>query len=1101
MAEKLIIFDVDNTLILYEDDLSFFDGLLVEALNNHKIPLPPQEERYNIWGKGREYPSILEKWGIPKDQIVNFWNTFDQIDIQKRTELAKKGRVKLVEDIDKILNILYMRGFKLAALSNSNQYLTNFFLEHFGIAKYFSDIRGLTPEKDPFDCKPETNNLMRQIKLLGFENKLSDIIMVGDSFTDVLMAKRIGIHGILFDPKQNKQNPFSNELKETDFQRITEIKELLSLKIVSNPFGYWDVDESGQPIFCYTANQFITPECKTFTTYGTSIDHFHQFGNTRWHATAHNGGYIQVMDPSQGFLYITYKGINSDESLGGGICNITLNGKEYCDIFRDHTTNLHRIFAPNYFKKILDLNEIKVSNQIIMPNNDSATIISKIEVINKTDHSIDFNLHNYWGINLYYLRSSMIVTASNRKLFGTTKTLNILGNIIKYIQKLFRLDTDSNRKRWAHRVKYTKFDLSEKSMIGYDIFTKYSKKSSSNAKNIPGKEPRTMKKVFLVSLGNNFDYRSFERKPAKNKKDPALSGGFNIHLSAFEAKTYYTVFGYCENNEMCSLIDQYNNMLKDGSLNNILYPNNDKNRISFDMQGEGWLKRETLWHSGYVASTFFYDEIYRLHKLMQGSAYAYLHGLDGSIRDYCLFIPAAIHINPNLAKEFLIYIMNLMEPSGFLPYGVHQSGKHFNVAGVHSRCSDLYLFLLWAIVEYVYTTRDYNFLNVDVPFYSNSKKKFSSTVKERIRLCIEYILSEKVGIGPNNMLKINDGDWSDGVTYLVKNRKQLLKQGESTFNTTFALYVFPLILPILNKYIPDLVPRVRNAIELFDSAMDKAWNGRWFYRAYNGLNNPVGNENCFLEHLVWYLISKRIHPDKLPILLNTIKDLLEDPSPIGQLLTFPPTTINPLWPKGWDVNGGVWHAINSLLTWGYCNYDYDRAWKSLVKNSMMNREKHYPNIWYGIWTGPDSYNAHYAERPGESFFHISTPMCDYPAQNLNLHATYLLSIINFAGYSVDNEGFILNINSNREYILETEILQLKRTKNFIEFSYLIPLYEDAILIKLIGYDASKWNIIPEKLENEAEINYEIVGLNDLEKIFKIKMNSSNKKNLKIKFQK
>lgn len=1097
MSCKLIIFDVDNTLVLYEDDLSFFDELLVETLNIHKILLPPREERYNIWGKGREYPAILEKWGIPKDQIVNFWKTFDQIDIQKRTELTKKGRIKPVDDIHKILNTLSMRGFKLAALSNSNQYLANFFLEYFGIAKYFSDIRGLTPEKDPYDCKPEINNLMRQISLLGFENRLSDIIIVGDSFTDILMAKRIGVQGILFDPTTNKQNPYCSELKETDYQRISSLNELLHLKIESNRFGFWDVDESDQPIFRYTANQFINPDCKTFTTYGGSIDHFHQFGNTKWHATAHNGGYVQVMDPSQGILYITYKGTEPDESLGGGICYINLNETEYCDRFSEHTINLERIFAPNYFEKILNLNEIKIINRIIMPSNDSKSIISKIEVINKTANPIHFDLYNYWGVYFYYLKSSMIVTASNRRLFGTTKTLNLLGNFIKYFQKIFRIDTDSNRKRWANKVKYTKFDLPEKSIFGYHISTKYSEKSNSNSKNIPGKEPRIMKKVFLASLGDSFDFKSFDEKPTKRKNKHTLSGGFKIYLDAHASRTYYTVFGYSDFDEMILLIDQYNKMMKDNSLNNLLYYNNDDNKIKLDIKGEGWLKRETIWHSGYVNGTFFYDEVYGLHKLIQGSAYAYLHGLDGSIRDYCLFIPSAIHINPILAKEFLIYIMNLMEPSGFLPYGVHQNGKHFNVAGVHAKCSDLYLFLLWAIAEYVFTTRDFSFLNVEVPFYSVSKNKLKSTVKERIRLCIEYVLSDKVGIGPNNMLKINDGDWSDGVTYLVKNRKQLIKQGESAFNTTFALYVFPFILPILDKYIPELVPKFKNAIELFDIAMDKAWNGKWFYRAYNGFNNPVGNENCFLEHLVWYLISNKIHSDKLPILLKTIQEVLEDPSPIGQLITYPPTTVNPLWPKGWDVNGGVWHAINSLLTWGYCNYNYEQAWKSLIKNSMMNREKNYPNIWYGIWTGPDSYNAYYAQRPGESFFHISTPMCDYPAQNLNLHATYLLSVIRFAGFSADHEGFILNLNTNREFDLETKILNIKRRKNFLEFSYFAPILEDTVSIKLVGIEAIYWNID----ESQSEIPYNVIKSNESEKIFQIQINKMSKKLPILKFQK
>jgi len=56
----------------------------------------------------------------------------------------------------------------------------------------------------------------------------------------------------------------------------------------------------------------------------------------------------------------------------------------------------------------------------------------------------------------------------------------------------------------------------------------------------------------------------------------------------------------------------------------------------------------------------------------------------------------------------------------------------------------------------------------------------------------------------------------------------------------------------------------------------------------------------------------------------------------------------------------------------------------------------YPGIWYGIWTAPDSYNAPYAENPGETYYYF-TPTADYPASNANAHANPLLAALKLCG--------------------------------------------------------------------------------------------------------
>ncbi|MHA1337638.1 MAG: hypothetical protein ACTSPW_18155 [Promethearchaeota archaeon] len=145
-----------------------------------------------------------------------------------------------------------------------------------------------------------------------------------------------------------------------------------------------------------------------------------------------------------------------------------------------------------------------------------------------------------------------------------------------------------------------------------------------------------------------------------------------------------------------------------------------------------------------------------------------------------------------------------------------------------------------------------------------------------------------------------------------------------------------------------------------------------------------------------------------------------------------------LLPEGWDVNGGIWHAMNSLLTWGYSLYDPEKGINSLIKNSMTRRAEVYPDLWYGIWSGPDAYIADYAENAGQAFYHLPTPMCDFPLMNLNLHACYLLSLIKFIGIEADYDS--ITINPSISY------------RNFQFFSPLISISSDnkSLIIEIKG---------------------------------------------------
>ena len=58
--------------------------------------------------------------------------------------------------------------------------------------------------------------------------------------------------------------------------------------------------------------------------------------------------------------------------------------------------------------------------------------------------------------------------------------------------------------------------------------------------------------------------------------------------------------------------------------------------------------------------------------------------------------------------------------------------------------------------------------------------------------------------------------------------------------------------------------------------------------------------------------------------------------------------------------------------------------------------------------GPDSYNAYYADRPGETFNWSLTPMTDFPVMNMNRHSGPLLDVIKMAGICPEAEGITID---------------------------------------------------------------------------------------------
>jgi hypothetical protein len=427
------------------------------------------------------------------------------------------------------------------------------------------------------------------------------------------------------------------------------------------------------------------------------------------------------------------------------------------------------------------------------------------------------------------------------------------------------------------------------------------------------------------------------------------------------------------------------------------------------------LAREFAWHGPYLLGAANYDAFYGVHAIDQGSAYGYLQGLRGAARDNLINAVAALPLAPWLAAEQIRYILGATHPDGTrISYGTSGFGELQN-AVVHRKPSDLDLWLLWAVVEYVQGTRDFAFLDTPVELHRDGAAPGPSlTVAARLGTSLDWLEGE-IGYGEHGLLRVGSGDWSDGISFLAPDRVAFEANGESVFNSAFAAYVFPRIAGLLDGRDDALAARYRTAGEALRMAVASQFQGRWFTRAWDGGSPPApiaaddGTDEArlSLEHHVWVLVGDVPTAEQRTSVIAALADRLGGRSPLGTALMYPPIDNMFLHP-GWDVNGGVWAAMNGLLVWGLSRTDPEAAWAELVANSMVRHAETHPDLWYGIWSGPDAYNAAYTDRPGETFYHVATPMTDYPVQNSNRHALPLLDAVKLAGFESTPAGVVLD---------------------------------------------------------------------------------------------
>lgn len=444
-----------------------------------------------------------------------------------------------------------------------------------------------------------------------------------------------------------------------------------------------------------------------------------------------------------------------------------------------------------------------------------------------------------------------------------------------------------------------------------------------------------------------------------------------------------------------------------------------------------WLTREMRWHAGQLAAHAAYDGAFQSRIVDQGSAYLYLQGASGAVRDLVLHALALIPTRPDLARDNLSVAMRWTKQDGHIYYASSGFG-HLTDVAIRDESTDLDLFLLWGLTRYVLETRDFAFLDTPVPFGDGGQ----GAVRDRVELALRHLI-HTTGTGGNGWIRVGTGDWSDGIVLFSANPGLTRQKGESFFNTAMALTVLPNTLAWIASWNSALAQEGSEWLDALREAALQGKRDRWYARGSFGDGGYLGEDRPFLESNLFALWAGLGSREDQSALVAALTEILDDPEPLGARNVFPSNEeAGKFLEPGWDVNGGTWPALNGLYAAALGGLDPTAAWRVFIENTLHRHTEVYPSIWYGIWTGPDSYNAAYAERPGETFVHIATPMTDFPAANMNVHSGPLLALDYLIGIRPEPEGIRLDSSLMfRTWTYSNSLLSVKRQPNRIDLDF------------------------------------------------------------------
>ncbi len=218
---KVILFDWDNTIIQSQDALK----TAMQAVIDAGFQLPADiRQRYFGTSFRTGFPHLFgEHW---QEAMKVFHKSFDDCRTSK-----PHGLFEFLPDAELILQQLHAQNFQMGVLSNRVHDHLYEEVGAMGLKDLFFAICGSGPSDAD---KPDISHGKKLLEMGGFadmlddSNKRKNIVMIGDSKVDMLLAKNMEVAGILLNNKTLASEDFFAQGKYHHISYLKELPELLA---------------------------------------------------------------------------------------------------------------------------------------------------------------------------------------------------------------------------------------------------------------------------------------------------------------------------------------------------------------------------------------------------------------------------------------------------------------------------------------------------------------------------------------------------------------------------------------------------------------------------------------------------------------------------------------------------------------------------------------------------------------------------------------------------------------------------------------------------------------------------------------------------------
>ncbi len=769
-------------------------------------------------------------------------------------------------------------------------------------------------------------------------------------------------------------------------------------------FGRWVVGPTGLPEYAYTLDELSDPAAVwTLSDGSTRRDHWHLVANGRIQAAVSNEGLVQVLAEERGPELLDRFDPTS-ANFGGGYSIFDGVGDgpwSSAYAWRPADAQAARAFGVGYARNVICRRELRVTHTLSAPPGDRPFVVDEVELANRTGAPLSFTHYEVWDVNRHFLDEEL----------ADSGALNPGGPAL----------VDATRA--ALDGKFTISAAGD--AMHARILDRLTDASVAPAIDAPAAEDLYPPDVFLASLDGGADRfitdgaafwgpHGAPNRPGNLAAGALAPTGGLGQPGILVAERSVTVPPH----QATTLRYAFGNVAEDAPLPDLsaadLASGLDarKAALVYVDAGDDALQRELAWHAYYLDDMGGRSDYFEHAIVNQGSAYYYLQGLDGAVRDFVFSAAALTYVDPARARETLLTCARMRRAAdGQLVYATSGFGNLTGV-GIHEHPSDLDLFFFWGVAEYVFATGDRSILDDVEPFWPKDAAA-PQPIAEHLRVGARHLL-DSVGVGAHGLVRLGDGDWDDGIVQYASHRDTAIASGESVANTAMAVLVAPWAAALLQPTSPSTADELRAFAAQQAQALDAQFTGRWYRRAWFGPSEPFGDDALFVLSNAVALAADAPAADRAATIVTQMKTLLEDPSTTGIEQS--------------SLYAGTNPAISALAVWGYAHAAPDRAWAALRAMTMAKKADAYPELWYGIWSGPDAqYTSAEPGQAGQTWSSLATAMTDYPVMNSNQHAGPLLALWRAAGIEPVVRGGVgcLRIAPTAAVRLDAPLLRLE----------------------------------------------------------------------------